>query len=332
MDMITLGRRRFIQITTAGAVSTVGYSFSVPRMAWATAPFSSQQPAGFYRLKLGEFQITAVSDGFFELPTNSIATNVPEEERKAYFNAHFISLDKFRLQASPLLINTGAKFVLVDTGVGPDNGWAPGAGRLGQTLNAAGIDPEAIDTLVLTHGHVDHIGGLVDRATGALRFPKAEVVLSDVELDIWTAADAATRVPEWAVGNLESTQRIFAALRDRLRPIKAGSDVVTGIQSLDTRGHTQGHLSLLVGSGRDVLLVTGDAIANIHIAFERPDWQIIWDHDREQGARSRVRLLDQSVADRLLVTGYHYPFPGIGHVVRNGAAYRWLPADWDWSL
>jgi glyoxylase-like metal-dependent hydrolase (beta-lactamase superfamily II) len=121
-------------------------------------------------------------------------------------------------------------------------------------------------------------------------------------------------------------------LGDRLRPIKAGADIVTGVMAQPTPGHTQGHLSLLVGSGQQQLLVTGDAVANIHIALDRPDWQIIWDHDRELAAKTRVRLLDQAVNDRLLVSGYHYPFPGLGHVVRAGNAYRWLPADWVWTL
>ncbi len=109
--------------------------------------------------------------------------------------------------------------------------------------------------------------------------------------------------------------------------------MVTGIQSLHSPGHTPGHLSLLVGpggGGGERLLVPGDAVPNVHLAFERPDWHMVPDHDPEGGARTRARLLDQMATDRFLVAGYHYPFPGIGRVVCDRGGYHWLPADWAW--
>jgi glyoxylase-like metal-dependent hydrolase (beta-lactamase superfamily II) len=331
--MIAITRRNLMAVG-AGMLASAAAGPS-RRPALAAAPLAGKQAPGFFRQRVGDIEVTVLSDGFFELPSDSIATNVPPEERKAYLEAHFVPLDKFPLQASPVLINTRDKLVLVDSGVGAGAGWAPGAGRLLDTLAAVGVAPEAIDVVVLTHGHADHVGGLVPvdaGVAGAPRFPNAEIVLSDIELGLWTGGDIS-RLPEWAAQNgLAWHEAIFGALRERLRPIKAGTDVVAGVRSLDTRGHTQGHLSLMVDSADQQLLLTGDAIANIHIAFGRPDWQIIWDHDRELGAKTRARLLDQLATDRLLVAGYHYPFPGIGHVVRDGTAYRWLPADWTWTL
>jgi glyoxylase-like metal-dependent hydrolase (beta-lactamase superfamily II) len=323
-------RRVFLQGSVAAFVGSAGL-LGQPRTAGAAVPFAGTQAPGFYRLKIGQFEVTALSDGFFELPADSFATNAPPEERRKYFETRLLPADKLRLQASPLLINTGEKLVLVDSGVGPGSAWAPGAGRLYDTLKKVGIDAPAIDVVVITHAHPDHIGGLVD-STGTLRFPNAEFVLSDVELDLWTAPDAKNRLPEWAAQFLDPTKSVFTALGDHVRPIKGDADIVTGVKGVHTPGHTQGHLALLIGSGSDQLFVTGDAIANIHIAFERPDWQIIWDHDREQGAKTRARLLDQMATDRLLVAGYHYPFPGFGHVVRSGNAYHWLPADWNWTF
>lgn len=330
--MLTLNRRNFIQTGCVTALAGATGLIALPNQAGAKVSFGSDQTPGFYRYRLGDFEIITLSDGYFELPSDSIATNAQPEERKSYFETHFIPQDNFRLQASPLLINTGEKLILVDTGIGPGSDWAPGAGLLQKSLEAAGVKPEMIDIVVLTHGHSDHIGGLTDTTNGSPRFPSAEVVLSDVELELWTSPDAAAHLPDWAAQGLSHQQRTFAALGDRLRPMKAGADIVTGVIAQRTPGHTQGHLSLVVGSEQEQLLVTGDAVANIHIAFDRPDWQIIWDHDRELGAKTRVRLLDQAASDRLLVTGYHYPFPGVGHVVREGSVYRWLPADWVWAL
>lgn len=321
--MLTLNRRHLLTSAAAGA-AIAACEPSRAKSAEIEAP--SEAP-GFYRFPFGEFQVTLLCDGVFFLPTDSIATNVGAGERKAYFDAHYIALDVFRLQANPLLIDTGEKRILVDTGVGPRKEWARYAGRFTKSLDEAGITPETIDTIVLTHCHPDHVGGM---ASQTKLFPKAEIVLSDVELDLWTSVDAASKLPEWAAPEAPYLRKVFAALGDRVRPIKAGADVVTGITTLDTSGHTQGHISLLVGSGDEQLLVTGDAIPSIHIAFDRPEWQIIWDHDRDKGAKTRRALLDRAVSDRLLVTGYHYPFPGIGHVVKEGIGYRWLPTDWVW--
>jgi glyoxylase-like metal-dependent hydrolase (beta-lactamase superfamily II) len=189
-----------------------------------------------------------------------------------------------------------------------------------------------VDVVVITHGHGDHVGGLIDKKSGAPCFPNAEVVLSDIELELWTSPDAASHLPEWAKKGLQNQQTTFAALKDRLRTIKPGADVVPGVNAQFTPGHTQGHLSLLVTSGSEHLFITGDAIAGIFIPMEHPDWHIIWDHDQELGVKTRRRLLDQLATERSLVTGFHFPFPGLGHIVRSGDAYHWVPADWIWTM
>lgn len=323
--MLATNRRAFLKAAVAG---TVVSALENPEFASAAAGPIQASP-GHYSFTLGAFHITALCDGVFFLPTDSIATNVQAEEKKAYFDAHYIAADVFRLQASPLLIDTGEKRILIDTGLGRSTGWAVHAGRVTKTFAAAGITPDSIDTIVLTHCHPDHIGGF--GADPAKQFPNAELVLSEIELDLWNSPDAPSKLPKWAAETAPAVKKVFAALGDRVHPIKTGTDVVTGVTVLDTAGHTQGHISLLVASANEQLLITGDAAPSIHITFDKPEWHIKWDHDPDKGAKTRRALLDRAANDRLLVAGYHYPFPGVGHVVKDGMGFRWLPTDWVWD-
>ncbi|ATU94205.1 hypothetical protein B5P45_04285 [Phyllobacterium zundukense] len=324
--MFATDRRAFLKAAVAG---TVVSALEIPKVASAADPGPTKASPGYYSFVLGEFQITMLCDGVCFLPTNSLATNVKPEEKKPYFDAHYLAPEMVRLQASPLLIDTGQKRILVDTGLTSGTDWAAHAGRLNKTLAAAGIAADSISMVVLTHCHPDHIGGLV--ADPAKQFPNADLVLSETELDLWNSPDAASKLPKWAAESAPAVQKVFAALGDRVHPIKGGADVETGIAALDTAGHTQGHISLLVGSGSEQLLITGDAVTNIHFAFDHPEWQIMWDHDPDKGAKTRRALLDRAANDRLLVAGYHYPFPGVGHVVKEGMGFRWLPTDWVWD-
>ncbi|MRG57809.1 MBL fold metallo-hydrolase [Phyllobacterium sp. SYP-B3895] len=321
--MFTTSRRAFFKAAAAGAVVPV---FQIPLLASEADAGAVEPSLGSYSFAIGEFQVTMLCDGVFILPTDSFATNVQPEVKKPYFDAHYLAPDNVRLQANPLLIDTGQKRILVDAGLAPGTKWAAHAGRLSKSLAAAGVDPGSVDTVFLTHCHADHIGGLISDPTG--QFPKADLVLSETELDLWNSPDYASKLPDWAAAGAPATQKVFAALGDRLHPIKGGADVATGVTAVETPGHTQGHMSLLVDSLADQLLITGDALANIHFSFDHPEWQIKWDHDQEKGVKTRKALLDRAASERLLVVGYHYPFPGVGHVVKEGMGYRWLPAVW----
>jgi glyoxylase-like metal-dependent hydrolase (beta-lactamase superfamily II) len=218
--MLVIDRRSFLKAATVGAVATATGS---PTDVTAASPDVPIEAPGFYRFRLGEFHIALLCDGVFVLPMDSIATNADAGEREAYFVAHYMTADVFPLQASPLLIEAGEKRILVDTGIGPGQDWAPTAGRLAKSLEEAGVTPEAIDTIVLTHCHIDHVGGLDASATK--QFPNAEVVLSETELNLWNSQDAASKVPEWAAPGVPHLQKVFASLGDRVRPIKSGAEL-----------------------------------------------------------------------------------------------------------
>jgi glyoxylase-like metal-dependent hydrolase (beta-lactamase superfamily II) len=334
---MTLDRRRFLRLNAvalAGAALAPACTVARDPGTGGSLPTDPLASPGFYRFSLGEMQITTLNDGSFGLPSaipgvdvsphEFLALNVDPATRGEFFRSRLVPADDVPLEASPVLIDSAHRRVLVDTG-----GWIgqpapPNVGRLGAAMAAAGVSPESVDVVVLTHGHPDHIGGLVDTATLSPRFPNAEVVISDVELELWTGEGAEDRFRDLPIP-LPLIQEVLSAVDGRLRTIRPGDEVATGIRSEPSFGHTEGHISILVESGGQELLLTGDAIVFTHLTFEHPDWQSMFDHDPEQAARTRRRLLDRAATDEILILGYHFPFAGLGYAIRDGQAYRWLP-------
>jgi glyoxylase-like metal-dependent hydrolase (beta-lactamase superfamily II) len=191
-------------------------------------------------------------------------------------------------------------------------------------MEQAGVKPEQIGTVIVTHAHPDHLWGLIDEFDDSLRFPKARVVMSDREFTFWM--DEAANLKGPIEGIAAGARRVLKAIEGRLTRIKPGAEITPGIVALDTTGHTPGHISLLVGSGAEKVLVTADAIQNAHVAFAHPDWQPRADMDGATAAKSRRRLLDMAAQEKLTVLSYHIPFPGLGRVESRGGQYLWVPA------
>jgi glyoxylase-like metal-dependent hydrolase (beta-lactamase superfamily II) len=329
--MTTVDRRGFVSTGAAFALAGAGGLLNLPPrlqgLAPAAPPLSRAPAPGVYRFALGDFTITVVADGSFHLPAEIFGANVTADQRAAYYDSRLLPHDLIRLPSNPAVIDTGSRRVLVDTGSPPSTDPASTTGRLIASLAAAGIAPESIDVVVLTHAHPDHLGGLVEPGTGAVRFANAEVVISETEYAFWSAPDATSRVPDWVrdVGIIELNHRVFAALGERVRTVPIDAEIATGIHGLAAPGHTPGQMGVLVASGGEQLLMVADAIATSHTHFERPDWHLAFDLDPDQGVRTRRSLLDRIATDRLRVQGFHLPFPGVGRAVREGNVYRWLP-------
>lgn len=291
-------------------------------LAAAAVPARSACAAPPHRLAVGAFELTVVSDGHLVLPTSFLAPDVPEADRAAILKESGETGAEFNSPTNCTLIRAGRELILVDTGSGPH--FMPSAGKLADNLAAAGIDRDAITMVIYTHGHPDHLWGVVDDFDEPV-FAKARYVVAAAEWDFWHGANALSGLPPERAGFVTGARRSNAHIKDKVRMVKPGDDVVTGVRVLATPGHTQGHVSLEVAGG-DGLVIGGDALTHALISFRHPEWRPQSDHVPDLAAATRARLLDRLATDRTKLIGFHLPWPGVGYVERKDRAYRFVSA------
>ncbi len=309
----------------AAIVPTAGLAAPVQA---ALAPPSAEQAPGFHRFSLGEAQITVVSDGHFEMPVSDAGVNADPAEVQAFLRARYRSTESSYRHTNHLFVEIGDAKVLVDVGSG--DRFVDTVGKLITNLENAGIDPDEITHVVITHAHPDHIWGLRDGFDEPI-FPDAEYVIGGAEVDYWLQDDLVNRVaPEeqqivlGAVNSINIEGLEWTIAQD-------GHEVVPGITIVNSPGHTPGHISVRVESEGQSLIALGDSFTNVFMDFAHPEWVIRRDHDKEQTVATRKRMLDMTASDGIVVLGYHFPFPGVGHVMREAGAYRFIPSVWRWQ-
>jgi glyoxylase-like metal-dependent hydrolase (beta-lactamase superfamily II) len=323
--MLMLDRRMLLRAGSA-AVGAAALAPTASAIAHAPQAGKRAQP-GFYRFKLGTIEITVISDGTLAFPAETLWGDRADDAR-GLLTSTFQPSSPVGLQINTILVNTGDKLVLIDAGCGVDKFQKTTGGLIGN-LAAAGYAPGDIDMILLTHAHFDHLWGISDHENASLVFPSAEFVASETEVAFWSAPDL--------VGKLSPAQKPLVTQANlklaspRLRLIKGGAEVAPGVTTFDTPGHTPGHMSVHISSGREEMLLSGDVVVNSAVSFLHPEWPFGFDLDVPQATNTRMAFLDRAAADKTLVGSYHLPFPGFGHVVREGTAYRWLPADWGWT-
>src|SRR5690242_17933144 len=318
--MTALDRRAFL----AGSALLAGAALAPPSSA--CTPSAKAQGSGVYRYNLGSYQLTALYDCVWYVPIDEkFVRNASGADVDDALAAAFLPPRILPISFTALLVNTGAKLVLIDTGTAGQI--ADTAGSLLDNVRAAGIDPKAIDTILISHFHPDHIDGIKTK-DGAKIFPNAEIAVPEPEWDFWMDDANMSKAQGTVKRYFLNARRIFGDIAKDVRRFKPGNEVAPGIVSVAAYGHTPGHTAFAIHSGNQAMLAMSDTVRNPYLFARHPDWQPAFDMDGPQAVAARRQMLDRVVADRMLVQAYHFPFPACGHMAKTATGYELVPVEW----
>lgn len=321
--------RRDLLKLLGGAASAAAMGAGLPTLAHAAAPMLGVSRPSIYRFKLGAFEVTSILDGYVQGngPHPTFGNNQPPEVVQAYAKSQGISPTKIENPYVNTLVNTGKELVLFDAGNGKAR--MKTAGHLPDLLVTAGYKPEQVDVVVITHGHPDHIGGLMEGEGGKPTYPNARYVFGEVEFDYWKKGE---NIAEARKANREQFMKVAAPLAEKATFLKGEGEVVPGIRAIPAFGHSPGMMAFHIESDGQRLLNWADVANHYIMAIQQPDWHVGFDHDKDAGAATRRRVFDMVSADKMPVVGYHMPFPALGWVEKAGTSYRWVPAGYQFNL
>jgi glyoxylase-like metal-dependent hydrolase (beta-lactamase superfamily II) len=283
-----------------------------------------------YALRIGEIDVLVISDGMLPLPTTMLGYNADPTVRAAWMHDMFLPPDAFDWALNVLLVRSGGQTILIDAGLGADPELnLPRAGQTVRRLEAAGIELGAVTDVVLTHMHMDHVGGLLVEGVKKRLRPDLRIHVAAAEVKFWESPDFShTSMPQGFPDALRSAAKRFTKeYRSQLRLFDDEHQVAPGIVVRRTGGHTPGHSVVRIASGSDALTFAGDAV--FAVGFDQPDWYNGFEHDPEEAVRVRIRLLRELAETGELLVAAHMPFPSIGHVALTGDTFRWVPTFWD---
>jgi glyoxylase-like metal-dependent hydrolase (beta-lactamase superfamily II) len=283
-----------------------------------------------YALRVGDLEVLVISDGVLPITGRTIAYNADSADLTSWLDDMFLPPDVLEWPLNVCLVRSGDRTILIDAGLGVEFPDFPTAGRLALRLEAAGIDAASVTDVVLTHMHMDHVGGLLGDGLGSRLRPDLRVHVAAAEAEFWEAPDFShTNMPQGVPDALRSAAtRFLDEYRSRLRPFETEYEVAPGVVACRTGGHTPGHSVVRLASGGDRLTFAGDAV--FQVAFDHPDWFNGFEHDPEEAARVRVSLLRELASTREALVATHLPFPSVCHVAVAGNAFRGVPAVWDY--
>ena len=291
-------------------------------MSDAETETTTRPSPGFYRHRIGGAMLTTLLDGQFEA-SFGLVVGIDAAEAERLERAAFRRSPP-RLTVNAFLLEAGGRRILIDSGIG--NAYGPSMGHTARHLEAAGVTPAQIDTILITHGHIDHVNGLLDDA-GAPLYLNAELFINAAEWAFWTDDTLRAGAPDDRKQAIDTARRALAPYRERMHTFD-GSSVIPGVTAVPEPGHTPGHTGYLIEDGGERLLIWADIVHLPGIQFARPEAGVMFDTDGAQAIKTRQRILDMAATDRLAIAGMHLDFPAVGHVDRSGSGYVLVPESW----
>ncbi|GMH39580.1 hypothetical protein BSKO_07478 [Bryopsis sp. KO-2023] len=290
---------------------------------------AAKQNCAFYSTKVGEFDLVVLSDGTTRSGAlRDLVVDVTPSAINTALETYFVSEEGVAVNYNPVYLDTGDFKVLFDTGSAQHFG--PSAGKLLETMMAAGLHPDEVDAVVLSHAHIDHLGGVL-KPDGSIAFPNAQYFLGRVEHEYWSAATLEDElVKRWRIPPMAKamamnvTKTTLPAMQDKLTLFEFGDEIIPGVTSRATVGHTPGHSAFIIKSGEESFFISGDSIVIDFASVDHPEWVIVFDMDDKTAVDTRFELLEELASTGMRGAYYHIGFPGIGNIYRqsNGYGFR----------
>jgi glyoxylase-like metal-dependent hydrolase (beta-lactamase superfamily II) len=322
--MFEVNRRSFLAATAAA--TAFGLAGPLEFTSPALAVTEVEPSVGFYRYKVGTIEVTAVYDGIWRKPHDpAFIKDVSVDETKAALAAAGLPTAFMPIPLTVIVLRIGDGLVMIDAGSGVGQ-WQTNATHLPANMAAAGIDRHDIKTILVSHFHPDHVWGLMEKGTNAAVFPEAELVVNRAEYDFWTNPSRTASLPDGRQPAAKRIQQVFPAWKN-WRLVESGTEVVPGIHILDAYGHTPGHSVFHVASGNDQLMASNDVMYVPALLAPHPEWQGSYDQNGDIAAGTRRRIIDRVIADKMMICGAHFPFPGLGTFAKDGTAYAFTPVQ-----
>jgi len=320
--MINGTRREFL--ASSAGVAALGLSGQFAFLPSAQA--ADLREKGHYTYNVGDIEVTSIYDGVWQNDGfDGIATGVSGDDVKAALSKAGQTTDYIPIEFAFTVVKTGGKTILLDAGTGGQ--LAPTAGLATKGgLEAAGITPDNVDMVLVSHMHPDHIFGLMEKDTNAQVYPNAEIMVHETEYNYWTDPSIIETLPERRQGLAKRIQATFPEWKNVSR-FDGKSELAPGVRAVESFGHAPGHVSFHLSSGEDQLLLIGDAVIVPALFLANLDWQLAFDADKDQASETRKAIVAQAVADNMPIGGYHFGFPNAGKIEKDGAGHVFVPAE-----